>query len=107
MDIIPDYINHHVVKDLAMKPLLCIFGLHTGLTNSRYQFKGYDKITDHIAGLTGHGSIDAIYHTTCGNCGAKLKDQKFSVGWYPQSYRSLPHTLEEAMAKARALQSNK
>jgi len=90
-----------------MKPLLCILGMHTGLIDSRYQFKGYDRIEDDIKGLPGHGNIHSIYYKSCGNCGKDLGEQKFSMGWYPKSFSSiLPHSAEECMQYARAFQSN-
>lgn len=91
-----------------MKQFLCMIGMHTGLTNSRYQFKGYDKIEDYIKGLPDHGNIHSIYHKSCGNCGKDLGEQKFSMGWYPKgTYGDLPHSIEECMKYARAFQIKK
>ena len=92
--------------------LKCLFGFHTGIINSRYHFKGYNEVEDHIVVegkyFPGNGSITAYYYMTCGNCGKYLKEQKFSFGWYPKgTCGGLPHSLEECIKKARAFQSNK
>jgi len=87
----------------------CRLGFHTGLINSRYQFKAYNNVTYEGGILIGHGSIDAFYHRTCGDCGKEMKEQAFAMLWFPKGTygEDSAHSLEECIAKANAFQSNK
>jgi len=82
----------------------CFFGYHTGLNNSRYQFKAYNSVEE----KNGGGSIIAYFHTSCGECGKELAEQGFNFGWYPTDIMlDSPHSLKECINKARSFQSNR